>query len=249
MLEKREFDRNDFLWRVSTAVTVVSGFFSLIVFVLLVINYMQFRTADPVNDPMLTQMRQDYAASPQKDEALAVRIRALELINRKAIFTTMAQIQTGSALLMVGVVVFMISFKYSIRWQREKPELEEVPTADREFLALAQSRQMIMWTGVGILAVGMGAAVLTQSNLNKVGAMAPTDAAAAPGETGPTTETAVAVLEPPKWEDIEKNWPSFRGPGSWVSRISKPRQRIGTSHPARTSSGKWKQACTRRTRP
>ena len=35
MLEKREFDRNDFLWRVSTAVTVVSGFFSLIVFLLL----------------------------------------------------------------------------------------------------------------------------------------------------------------------------------------------------------------------
>lgn len=219
MLEKREFEKNDFLWRVSTAIMVVSGFFSIIVFTLLVINYLQFRSADPVNDPMITQMRQDYAASPQKDEALAVRIRALELINRKALFTTMAQIETGAGMLMVSVIIFMISFKYSIRWQREKPELEEVPTADKEFLALAQSRQMIMWTGVGILAVGMGAAVLTQSNLSKVGAMAPTDVAAAPsetkpGDTGPTTETAVATLEPPKWEDIEKNWPSFRGPGS-----------------------------------
>ncbi|NUM52369.1 MAG: PQQ-binding-like beta-propeller repeat protein [Candidatus Hydrogenedentes bacterium] len=220
MLEKREFEKNDFLWRVSTAVMVVSGFFSVIVFALLVINYLQFRAADPVNDPMITQMRQQYATQPQKDEALAVRIRALELINRKALFTTMTQIQVGSGLLFAGVVVFMISFKYSIRWQREKPELEEVPTADKEFLALAQSRQMIMWTGVGILAVGMASAILTQSNLSKVGAMAPAgpgDAVAASGEStnaGPTTETAVATLEPPKWDVMEKNWPSFRGPGS-----------------------------------
>src|SRR5690242_8848097 len=163
MLEKREFDKNDFLWRVSTAVTVVSGLFSFIVFALLVINYLQFRAADPVNDPMINQMRQEYAAKPQKDEVLAERIRTLELINRKALFTTMEQIRTGSALLLVGVVIFMVSFKYSIRWQREKPELEAVPTADKEFLAFAQSRQMIMWTGVGILALGMTSAVLTQS--------------------------------------------------------------------------------------
>lgn len=220
MLEKREFDRNDFLWRVSTAVAVVSGLFSVIVFLLLVINYLQFRAADPVNDPMITQMRQEYATSPQKDEALAVRIRALELISRKALFTTMSQLQVGSGLLLAGVVVFMISFKYAIRWQREKPELEEVPTADKEFLALAQSRQMIMWTGVGILALGMASAILTQSNLSQVGAMAPVgrnDPATASGgsaDTGPTTETAVAAFEPPKWDVMEQNWPSFRGPGS-----------------------------------
>ncbi len=148
MLEKREFDRNDFLWRVSTAVTVVSGLFSLVVFILLVINYLQFRAADPVNDLMITQMRQEYAALPQKDEALAERIRALEFINRRALFTTMYQLRVGSGLLLAGVLTFMVAFKYSIRWQREKPELEAVPTADREFLAFAQSRQMIMWTGV-----------------------------------------------------------------------------------------------------
>ncbi len=57
MLEKREFEKSDFMWRVSSAVTVVSGIFSVIVFVLLVVNYLQIRAADPVDNEMLTQMR------------------------------------------------------------------------------------------------------------------------------------------------------------------------------------------------
>lgn len=212
MLEKREFEQNEFLWRVSTAVTVVSGLFSLVVFLLLVINYLQFRAADPVNNLMINQLRQQYASLPQKDEALAERIRMLELLNRKVLFTTMDQIRVGAWLLLGGVVTFMIAFKYSVRWRREKPKLEAVPTAEVEFLALAQSRQMIMWAGVGILAAGMIASVLTQSIVVREASAFANPAE--PSDTGPTTPTAVATLEPPAWEAMEKNWPSFRGPGS-----------------------------------
>ena len=223
MLEKREFEKDDFLWRLSTAVAVVSGLFSAVVFVLLVINYLQFRAADPVNDLTIAQMRQAYAAAPQKDVALAERIRALELINRRALFTTLYQIRIGAGLLLAGVVTFLIAFKYAIRWQREKPELEAVPTADKEFLALARSRQMIMWTGVGILAIGMLSAVLTQSIVVREAsagatAVAPSELAAAgvtPAEQGPTTATAASTLPlPPNWDTMQQNWPSFRGPGS-----------------------------------
>ncbi|GMW02422.1 MAG: hypothetical protein AMXMBFR84_35580 [Candidatus Hydrogenedentota bacterium] len=214
MLEKREFETNDFLWRLSSAVAVVSGFFSLLVFLLLVINYLQIRAADPVNHELITKMRQEYAVKPEKDEALAQRIRDLDLLNRKAFFTTQYHLRTGGILLLVGVSVFMISFKYSIRWQREKPELEEVPTAEQEFLAFAQSRQLIVWAGVGVLAVGLGAALFTESALVNESRMV----ASADDGGGNGSESAEAIPKQefvaPTWEDIQKNWPSFRGPGS-----------------------------------
>ena len=56
MLEKREFDKNDFMWRVSTAVAVTSGIFTFIIFVLLAVNYLQIRKADPINNELVKQI-------------------------------------------------------------------------------------------------------------------------------------------------------------------------------------------------
>ncbi|MFP6616032.1 MAG: hypothetical protein VCB26_06475, partial [Candidatus Hydrogenedentota bacterium] len=67
MLEKREFEKNDFMYRVSFMLTMVAGSFSLLVFVMLVINYLQIRAADPVDNVMLTQMRIEYANLPDED--------------------------------------------------------------------------------------------------------------------------------------------------------------------------------------
>lgn len=214
MLEKREFDRNDFLWRLSVAITVVSGFFSVIVFSLLLINYLMVEAVDPIDHQLITKMRQEYSVLPQKDEALARRIQDLELLNRKAFFSSQYHLRTGAILLLIGVSIFMIAAKNAIRWKREKPKLDEVPTHEQEFLALAESRNLIMWAGVALLGTGLGAALLTESALindpsNVVSAAvqeaAPPEASAA---------AAASAIPVPTWEEIAKNWPSFRGPGS-----------------------------------
>ena len=57
MLEKREFDKSEFFWRLYTTVTIVSGLFAVLIFILLVVNYFQVVRLDPVNHEMLTQMR------------------------------------------------------------------------------------------------------------------------------------------------------------------------------------------------
>lgn len=217
MLEKREFDQNEFLARLATAVMVVSGFFSVIVFTLLLLNYLQVEAADPVDNLLITKMRQEYASMPQQDEALAQRIRDLDMLNRKAYFTSQGHLRTGATMLLIGVCTFLISFKYSLRWRRERPVLDGVPTAEKEFLSFAESRQMIMWAGVALLAVGLGATLLTESAIVRdsnmvVSAEAPAgaDGAAATPEAG-----AAAVGPPaPTWEEVQLQWPSFRGPGS-----------------------------------
>lgn len=218
MLEKREFDQNEFLARLATAVTVVSGFFSIIVFLLLLFNFLQVEAADPIDNLMITKMRQEYASLPQQDEAMAQRIRDLDMLNRKAYFTSQGHLRTGATLLLIGVCTFLISFKYSLRWRREKPVLEEIPTADREFLAFAESRQLITWAGVAILAIGLGATLLTESAVMRdsslVASAALTEEGAATDAKAEATAEAPAGPPPPAWDAMEKNWPSFRGPGS-----------------------------------
>ncbi len=211
MLEKREFDTNDFLYRLWFAITAVAGLFAFIVFVLLMVNYLQIRASNPMFDDFVTQLRQDYASLPERDQVLAERIQVYDLLQRKAFFTSQTHLRIGGFLLLAGVCTFLIAFKNMVRWQREKPELKETPTADLEFMAFAQSRQLITWASIGVLAAGLVVTVLTQSVLTRTSegavlatAAAGTDAAA----------EAPPAFEPPAWDAIEQNWPSFRGPAS-----------------------------------
>lgn len=224
MLEKKEFDRSDFFWRLSTTVTVVSGLFAVIIFILLAVNYFEIVRMDPVSHEMLTQMRQSYASLPEKDAALAQRIRELDWMTRKAFFTSQTHLRFGAWMMLLSVSVFLIAFKNMIRWRPHVPELADVPTADKEFLAYAQSRQLITWAGIGLLAGGMMTSYFSESALTAemtappaVAAVASTDAGAAAGtEAAPATPPAAvaAAVPAPTWEEMEVNWPSFRGPGS-----------------------------------
>lgn len=210
MLEKREFEKNDFMWRVSAMCAFVTGFFSLIVFILLIINYLQIRAADPVDNPMLTEMRMEYANAPDKDEALAQRIQELDLLTRKAFFTTQNHLRIGGILLLLGCSIFMIAFKNMARWRPERPKLAEKPTAEIEFLALAESRNLITWAAVIMLGGGLAASYLTESAL-----VMDADAVAKSADAGAEEEAApVSTKEFPGWDAMANEWPSFRGAGA-----------------------------------
>lgn len=206
MLEKREFEKNDFMWRVSAMLTFVSGFFSLIVFILLIINYLQIRAADPVDNTMLTQMRIEYANLPDKDAVLAKRIQDLDLLTRKAFFTTQNHLRIGGIMLLIGISVFMVAFKNMARWKPERPDLAETPTAEYEFLQLAESRNLITWAAVLLLGGGLMASYLTESALVP---KADAEVAEAPEEL-----VEVVAKEFPKWDEVEKHWSTFRGAGA-----------------------------------
>ena len=209
MLEKREFEQNDFLYRLSLAVTVVAGLFSLLVFMLLVVNYMQIRAADPINNEIIIQMRQEYASLPEEDPALAQRIRDLDLLTRKAFFTSQTHLRIGAIMLLTGVSIFLIAFKNMLRWKRELPKLSDTPTAEVEFLALAKTRQLIAWAGVGLLGTGLFAALMTESAIYST-----VDARLLEPAAAVTEETVARSFEMPPWEEMQVNWPSFRGPGA-----------------------------------
>ena len=208
MLEKREFDKSDFLWRLSSTITIVSGLFSVLIFVLLIVNYWRITDLDPVNHELLTAMRIEYANAPEKDAVLAQRIRDLDLMTRKAFFTSQTHLRMGAWMMLGSVSIFLIAFKNMMRWRPELPELADMPTADKEFLAYAQSRHLITWAGIGLLAGGMMTSYFTESALTAE-LLAPPAAGAAGGGA-----PAAAATPPPTWEEIAVNWPTFRGPGA-----------------------------------
>jgi len=215
MLEKPEFEKNDFMYRFAAGITVASGIFSLIVFTLLVVNYIQIRQADPVNHELMTQMRLEYADKPEQDELLAERVQTLDLLTRKAFFTSQNHLRIGGILLLVGIVTFLVAFKNMARWRPEAPALAEQPTAEVEFLAYAESRNLITWAGVGMLALGLFSSLMSErvlvGGVRAVDASAQ-DAAAAPGEAA-EEEADVVAFDAPSAEAILANWPAFRGPG------------------------------------
>jgi len=120
----------------------ISAIFSLVVAILLVINFLQMRKHEPLESETLNALVERLEDNPG-DEALVEEIRAFDLIVRKAYFTNQWQINTGALLLIIGVAVFATSLIiYSgLRRKIEKPKAET-----EEYL---QSRQLsLRWLGV-----------------------------------------------------------------------------------------------------
>jgi hypothetical protein len=157
-----------------------------------VVNYFQVTRLDPVNHELLTQMRQTYASLPEKDAALAERIRDLDLITRRVFFTSQTFLQGGAWMMLITVSIFLIAFKNMIRWRPQVPELADMPTADKEFLAYAQSRHLITWAGIGLLAGGMMTSYFTESALTAEMVDAATKVASSSDGAAPTGDIPAA---------------------------------------------------------
>jgi outer membrane protein assembly factor BamB len=229
MLEKKEFDKSDFFYRISVAVTLISGIFSAVVFILVITNYLQIEAGfDPVDAPLITQLREDYASATEQDPALAAKIQHLDFVQRKSYFTSQEVLRIGGILLLIGCSIFVGAFKSMARWKPELPALnEDDPAAEREFIAIAESRKLIVWVALILLGGALIANVRTQSAVEMMKAGVTVEAATTEATDTETINTEDATTEPeatpapvqtaknlPSWDDIQNNWPSFRGPGS-----------------------------------
>ena len=214
MLEKRELDQNGFIWRISATVAFTSGIFSIIVFTLLMVNYVQMRIDNPAGNEMLRESRALYAAQPERDQGLANRIQHPGLMPRNAIFTSQTHLNMGGTLLLIGVCVFLISLKTMSRRASAPPELAEKPQAEIAWGAIQISRPYLARLGVLVLICGLGAAYLGQLKMGALarGELLLAKAEAAEEEAGPLEEIAVPVF--PDWDAMQTQWPSFRGPGA-----------------------------------
>ncbi len=192
---------------IAQSVALVAALLVLVVSVILIADHVRLLKMDPLNDPVLLELR-DQLANSQGDAVLVEQIRTYDLYARRAFFSNAEQRRTGGVLLLGGAVVCFIALKFSRLW---KPKLPAVGKPDKidHWELNALFRQLMAGTGIFLVVVSLFLAFAVQSDLATVLAqVAPSE----PGRQG--AGDTVAVSQASRLPDtFAANWPALRGPG------------------------------------
>ncbi|MFH1737686.1 MAG: PQQ-binding-like beta-propeller repeat protein [bacterium] len=185
----------------------VSGIFSLIVAGLLILNYMAAWSGLPEKEVLYSAKLAEKKASlieNPRDEELRKEIRSLDLEMRKDYFQRRTFSRRGCYLLLVGVAVFVLAMKKTAAMQKIKPKPKSQPKdSDLEARNRMKARRV-----VGVLGLVLLAGVLSLASIPRI------ELPVISSETPELAEESVPpTVKYPTDEEIQENWPVFRGPG------------------------------------
>ncbi len=179
-------------YRSAVRTAIVCAAFSLIVLSLFVINYVRGRIIDAKWETQSENLKIELREHPDGQELL-LRIRQLDLEFRQHRIRRLDFSRKGSYLLFGSVVIFMIALKCADTYKKKLPAPQVLSNRGDEQLRQATLARRAMTAGLAVL--GSGALILAMSTEIDFG------------------ETGAAVASYPSVEQINENWPSFRGPG------------------------------------
>ena len=215
-----------------------AGVAAVVMCVLLIINNVQLRRADPMNTPALTRLLNELSTSPQ-DEELRAQIRELDLLARRAYFAGESFNHTGITLLLICLAVMVGMLKYAGYLNKGVPYPNSADpkrdlAADGRFMRRAFGAGWLVLIGF-TLAVAIpwesplegrsstDAAAVAGKSTPGSSAAAAIDAAPLPTSTTPTTPSAsLPPLPAPSAEQRLANWPGFLGPAPGLAQGSGP---------------------------
>jgi outer membrane protein assembly factor BamB len=87
-------------------VSQIAGGFTLIVALTMIFSLVQLKTINPLDNPVLLSIKDQYDKDPA-NALKAQQVRAMDLMARKAYFSSRWQVETGSYLLLAGAVIFI----------------------------------------------------------------------------------------------------------------------------------------------
>jgi outer membrane protein assembly factor BamB len=151
---------SDRLWK---RIALVSGIFAILISVLLLANYLQYKKADPINTTTISGLITRLSDNPA-DSTLRAEIRTLDLLTRKAYFTSQWQIKTGGYFMLIMVALFVISLQVIDYRKKINPVLSSDP-ADILFDQRRKARFWIVATGGLLLVTAAISAILSSNEL------------------------------------------------------------------------------------
>lgn len=146
-------------------IALVAGIFALLVGFLMVANYVQYKKADPVNMTVVKSLQDRLDADPA-DSALRAQIRTLDLLYRKAYFTSQWQIRTGGYMLLVAVALMIIAYQVVEYRKKINPVISDDPV-DETLHQNRKARRYIVTGGIVILATAVVFGILSSNNLSE----------------------------------------------------------------------------------
>jgi outer membrane protein assembly factor BamB len=150
--------------RLATNAAIIAAIFSLLISILMLFNYLQLSTNDPIESATLKVLVEKLKSEPNNQQLLQ-EVRAFDLMARKAYFTSKWQIETGAFLLLLGAIVVVISLRYyfSATAKIDEPETIKVP----ENRARILSSKWILGIGILVLVSALGASFLSVNKLDQ----------------------------------------------------------------------------------
>ncbi|HIJ70013.1 MAG TPA: PQQ-binding-like beta-propeller repeat protein [Planctomycetes bacterium] len=194
---------------------VVSGVFSAIVLVLLVVNYLQIKVLDPLRAERLEMMKVKFIGEPLSEDML-FDIRRLDLEIRRDKIRRQFFSRRGGYLLLGGLVVCVAGLKLASVLGRRPPQPAAPDDKQARQMREAAMARWAVTAGLGLLSVAaLIVAFNPQINITEI--------------------TAPAY---PSEEQINNNWAGFRGPaGAGISAY----ENIPTKWDGKTGDGiLWK---------
>lgn len=178
-------------------ISQIAAGFSMIVAITMIFSFVQLRIMKPLDNPVLLSLKEQYDKDPS-DAVKAQQIRAMDLMARKAYFSSRWQVETGSYLLIAGVIIFIVCQRLITENDKinpvignSKPDSSIIRTKYRKYLMAA--------VGV-ILGASIISSILLRADLP---------------DTSDKTKPVLSETKNEKSSGPDKtNWPFFRGQDS-----------------------------------
>ncbi len=105
--------------KILSGVSQVAAVFTLIVAVTMILGLIQLKVVNPLDSQPLVSIKEQYDKDPS-DKNIAEEVRAMDLMARRAYFSSRWQVETGSYLLIAGAIIFVLTRR--LISGSEKPE-------------------------------------------------------------------------------------------------------------------------------
>jgi len=152
-------NNNIYIWK---KVELIAISFALLISALLIINYFQYKSIDPVESKLIDSLVLRLNENPQ-DQELREEIRNIDLLSRKAYFTQQWQIRTGGYLLLLAVVIIIISRQMMLSEEEKTVDLSESAFG---FMDKKQSRIWVSSIGGVVVMVALILAFFSHQDLS-----------------------------------------------------------------------------------
>jgi outer membrane protein assembly factor BamB len=88
------------------AVRLISFGFAFLVALSMLFSLIQFKTLKPPDNPVIINLKEQFDKDPENQD-IKEQVRALDLMARKAYFSSRLQVETGSYLMLAGIFIFL----------------------------------------------------------------------------------------------------------------------------------------------
>jgi len=145
-------------------IAIIAGIFSVVVALLLLLNYWQISKTDPIESKALEVLVQRLKEEPNND-GLKTEIRNYDLLARKAYFNSQWQIHTGALMLLFGAIVlaFALRIYYSAKAKIDAPD----KVLENEIAGRILAQKGIIIVGAVVFVLAFAASFATVNYLDK----------------------------------------------------------------------------------